>query len=390
MATPIVMPRLGDFMTEGVVTRFTKSTGAEVAQGEVIAEIETEKVNYDLEATNAGYFHPIVDEGSTVAVDDIMGYLLAEGEKAPEKSGDTDTIPKSSRRNSRRDKRAGSNLPRVDGNVPSTPGARKLAAKMGVPLDKVVPSGPRGRIVEADVRGYVEVSSTSETVNVLAGLPEPSETIALTGIRKSIASHMKGSLENSAQLSYFLEVDITEAQKLRREVGVGIGDLLIKSCAEALQRVPKLNSVLHDGVISTFEQVNLAIAVALDDGLIVPVLRDVGSKNLLEISAAVKDISKKARTGELGPDELVGGTFTISILGSVDGFTPILNQSQVALLGVGRSVQKPVVKDKEIAIREMMTLSLTGDHQVIDGAVAANFFRRLQQIVENPSRLISQ
>ena len=390
MATPIVMPRLGDFMTEGIVTRFTKSSGAEVDQGEVIAEIETEKVNYDLEATKAGYFHPIVDEGATVAVDDIMGYLLAEGEEAPKKTDVNDTISKSSRRSQRRGERAGPNVPRGEGNVPSTPGARKLAAKLGVPLDKVIPGGPRGRIIEADVRGYSESSSGSGTANILAGLPEPSETIVLTGMRKSIASHMKNSLESSAQLSYFLEIDITEAQNLRREIGVGIGDLLIKSCAEALQRVPKLNSVLHDGVITIFEQINIAVAVALDDGLVVPVLRDAGNKNLLEISAAVKDLSQKARTGDLGPDELVGGTFTISILGSVDGFTPILNQSQVGLLGVGRSVQKPVVKDGKIVIREMMTLSLTGDHQAIDGAVAANFFRRLKQIIEKPSRLISK
>ena len=131
----------------------------------------------------------------------------------------------------------------------------------------------------------------------------------------------------------------------------------------------------------------MAVAVALEDGLVVPVIADVGNKGLSEIGEAVKDLSERARNGSIRPDELVGGTFTISILGVVDGFTPILNQSQVALLGVGRSVQKPVVKSGEVVIREMITLSLTGDHQVVDGAVAASFFRRLQQAIERPGNL---
>ena len=391
MATPIVMPRLGDFMTEGVVTRFTKSQGENVNQGEVIAEIETEKVNYDLEATVSGVFHPSVDAGATVAVDDVMGYLLDEGEEAPAKESSDASTTKRTRRDSppsgsRKQPRRKEGSP-----VPSTPGARKLAANLGVELEKITPTGPRGRIVEADVRNFAESAASSKDENILSGLPaghpDPVEETQLRGMRRAIANNMRKSLTETAQYSFFFEVDVTDAQVYRREASVGLTEFLIKASGEAIKRVPAMNSVIAGDTIYRFDQVNIAMAVALENGLVVPVIEDVGNKSLKQVSEDVKSLSAQAREGKIRPDQLVGGTFTISVLGSVDGFTPILNQGQVGLLGVGRSTQKPVVKKGEIVIREMMTLSLTGDHQAIDGAVAGNFCRRLQQLVENPSRL---
>ena len=379
MATPIVMPRLGDFMTEGVVTRFTKAQGDNVTQGEVIAEIETEKVNYDLEATVSGVFHPSVDPGATVAVDDVMGYLLDEGEQAPAKESQNASTAKPARRD-RTSSPTRSQARRKEGSpVPSTPGARKLAANLGVDLEKITPTGPRGRIVEADVRNFVEAAPADKTdesntqEGLPAGHPVPVEEIPLRGMRRAIA--------------FFFEVDVTDAQTYRRESGVGLTEFLIKASGEAIKRVPTMNSVIAGDTIYRFDQINVAMAVALENGLVVPVIKDVGNKSLEQISEDVKNLSAQAREGKIRPDQLVGGTFTISVLGSVDGFTPILNQGQVGLLGVGRSNQKPVVKRGEIVIREMMTLSLTGDHQAIDGAVAGNFCRRLQQLVENPSRI---
>ena len=391
MATPIVMPRLGDFMTEGVVTRFTKSQGENVNQGEVIAEIETEKVNYDLEATVSGVFHPSVDAGATVAVDDVMGYLLDEGEEAPVKESSDASTTKRTRRD--RPSSGSRNQPRrKEGSpVPSTPGARKLAANLGVELEKITPTGPRGRIVEADVRNFAESAASSKDENILSGLPaghpDPVEETQLRGMRRAIANNMRKSLTETAQYSFFFEVDVTDAQVYRREASVGLTEFLIKASGEAIKRVPAMNSVIAGDTIYRFDQVNIAMAVALENGLVVPVIEDVGNKSLKQVSEDVKSLSAQAREGKIRPDQLVGGTFTISVLGSVDGFTPILNQGQVGLLGVGRSTQKPVVKKGEIVIREMMTLSLTGDHQAIDGAVAGNFCRRLQQLVENPSRL---
>ena len=388
MAVPIVMPRLGDFMMEGTVTALTKSPGEPVSQGEVIAEIETEKVNYDLEATDSGVFHPVVEEGATVAVDGLIGYVLAEGEAPPE-APSPQPAPVSPQVSSP------APTPRpaapVRGDVvPSTPGARRLAAKLDVDISQVTPSGPRGRVVETDVRAHAEGKKPAQTP---AGLPEPSKSVPMEGIRKTIAEHMQSSISGTAQLSYVLELDVTEAQQRRRQVSketdstMTLGHVIIKAAAEALKRVPALNTVLSGGNILYFDEANIGFAVALDEGLIVPVVRDVGRKNIREVSAEANELAGKAREGRLLPDDLLGGTFTVSVLGVVDAFTPILNRGQSAILGVGRSVEKPIVKDGDVVVREMMTVSLTADHQVVDGAVAAGFLRRFQQMVERPGQL---
>ena len=389
MATPIVMPRLGDFMIEGTVASLAKSMGDPVAQGEVIAEIETEKVNYDLEAIGSGFFYPVVEAGATVSVDGLIGYVLAEGEEPPAAAA-TQTAataapsaaPPSAP--SRRQAAARGNV------VPSTPGARKLAAKLDVDLSEVTATGPRGRVVEADVRAHAERQRASR---MPPGLPAPSRSVPLAGMRKAVAEHMLASITTTAQLSYALEIDVTEAQRLRRELSsesglsVTLGHVLIKAAAEALRRVPAINTVLWDGEVLYFDEANIGFAVALDDGLIVPVVRDVGGKTISQLSAEANELADRARGGRLMPDEVLGGTFTISILGTVDAFTPILNRGQSAILGVGRSLDKPVVRDGEVTVREMMTVSLTADHQVVDGAVAAAFLRRFQQMVARPARL---
>ena len=225
------------------------------------------------------------------------------------------------------------------------------------------------------------------------GLPEPSKIVPIAGMRKAIADHMRGSVGSTAQLSYFVEVDVTEAQRLRREISreqdqtIGLAHMLIKACAETLQRHPALNTVLYDGSILYFDQINVGVAVALEDGLIVPVVREVENGTIAQIADETQDLAPKARDGKLTPEDIVGGTFTISVLGTVDGFTPIHSHGQSAILGVGRSVEKPVVRSSEIVVREMMPFSLTADHQVIDGAVAATFLRRLQQTIERPAAL---
>ena len=440
-------------MTEGVVVRLAKSQGDAVGQGEVVAEIETEKLSYDLEAVAGGRFHPIVEEGATVAVDGLIGYVLDAGEAAPPSADAPSATPTRARESRTPARRPSSPARTADGGavrstpgarrvaanlnvdisqvtptgpggrvvesdvrafaerrdderpaptvVPSTPGARRAAAELGVDISEVTPTGPRGRVVESDVRAFAasrepapETPAPSAADGEMPpGLPAPARSEPLRGMRQGIARHMSDSLRGTAQLSYFLEVDVTEAQRLRREVSqnsdavITLAHVLIKACAETLKRVPAVNSVLANGAIHYFDQSNIGVAVALDDGLIVPVLRDVGNMSVFQISQATHDLATRARAGELSPDEVVGGTFTISVLGSVDGFTPILNSPQSGILGVGRSVEKPVASRGEIVLREMMTLSLTADHQVIDGAIAAAFLRRLQATVERPARL---
>ena len=393
MAVQIVMPRLGDFMTEGIVAKWAKSQGDAVDQGDTLAEIESEKLNYELQATSDGVFHPVVEEGATVPVDGVIGYLLAAGEAPPPlKPAAASAAPAAPSTPQRRRPTAPAARRRGD-VVPSTPGARRLAASLGVDISQVAPTGPRGRVVDADVRAYHAAQQAAQAPQTPPGLPTPSRIEPLRGMRRSIAQNMRDSLSGTAQLSYFLDVDVTEAQRLRREasragdVNITMASVLIKACANALGRVPSLNSVLVDGNVMYFDEVNIGVAVALEDGLIVPVLKGVQDLSVPQIAEGVQALADRARANRLSASDISGGTFTISVLGVVDGFTPILNPPQNALLGVGRSAQKPVVRGGEIVAREMMTLSLTGDHQVIDGAVAASFFRRLQQIVERPTAL---
>jgi pyruvate dehydrogenase E2 component (dihydrolipoamide acetyltransferase) len=280
--------------------------------------------------------------------------------------------------------------------VRASPIARRLAREKGIDLAQVNGTGPGGRVTETDLLAYEERADAAPAAPppaVPPGLPEPSKIVPMAGMRKAIADHMRGSIGSTAQLSYFVEVDVTEAQRLRREISreqdqtLGLAHVLIKACAETLQRHPALNTVLYDGSILYFDQINVGVAVALEDGLIVPVVRDVENRTIAQIADETQDLAAKARDGKLTPEDIVGGTFTISVLGTVDGFTPILSHGQSAILGVGRSVEKPVVRSGEIVVREMMTFSLTADHQVIDGAVAAAFLRRLQQTIERPAAL---
>ena len=343
MAVAIVMPKLGMVMSEGTVNKWTKNTGDYVTSGTVLAEIETEKINYDLEATRDGYLHSVVEAGATVAVDGLIGYLLDEGEEVPSPEFEAPG-PKREPRTSRR--RAIITSQNSDG-VKSSPGARRLAANLGIDINSVTPTGPRGRVVEQDVRDHIE---SSDKTQLPASLPASSKQVPMAGMRKTIADRMSSSLSDTAQLSFFVEIDVTEAQRMRREFSknagqkVGLPAVLIKASAEALNKIPIMNTLLHDNSILFIDQINIGLAVALDDGLIVPVLRDVQSKTVSDISDEIDTLAETAREGKLTAEQIDGGTFTVSILGSVDGFTPILNPGQSAILGAGRSVEKAVVR----------------------------------------------
>ncbi len=388
MAVPIVMPKLGMVMSEGTIARWVAADGKMVEAGQVIAEIETEKINYDLEATERGILHHVAAPGDIVPVDDVVGYLLAKGEKVPQLSSSKPTL--GIQLGPSKNQTLPSRKPKI-GSVRSTPGARKLASRLGVDITVVTGTGPGGRVVENDIRVFSEGQS-GKLSSLPANFPDSAISIPLEGMRKTIAEHMRQSLSDTAQLSFFLEVDVTEAQIMRREhsstdTTISLTNVVTKACANTLKRHQEMNSILSNEKIIQFKDINIGIAVALKDGLIVPVLQQVDTKTILEISQETNSLTEKARSGKLLPDEVLGGTFTISVLGSVDGFTPILNSGQTSILGVGRSVEKPVVKQKKIVVREMATVSLTVDHQVIDGALAASFLRRFQQFIERPSSL---
>ena len=386
MATPIVMPKLGMVMSEGVINSWKKNSGDSIDSGEIIAEIETEKLNYELEATNSGILHIIHNAGVSVEVDGVIGYILSENEPIPE----PETQPSLTSENQDNSPLQESQQPSIPAKnnqksdvIPSTPGARKLAKNLNVDISLIKGTGPRGRITESDVRTF------SENLPVDQSSGDP-----LTGIRKSIASHMKSSLSDTAQLSFFIELDVTETQSFRKNLSkennikVGLNHIFIKASSLAIKSVPKINSTFQNNLLTKHENVNVGIAVALKEGLIVPVIQNVEDLTILEISNSTDKLVEKARTGKLSSDEISKGTFTISALGVVDGFTPILNAGQSAILGIGRSVEKPVVIKGQIVIREMLVASLTVDHQIIDGADAALFIRRLKQSIENPNKFL--
>lgn len=408
MAIPVVMPKLGMVMSEGTLTRWTRAKGEAVRVGEVIAEIETEKISYELEATADGIVHPLAEEGAILPVDGLMGYLLAEGEAAPEPkaarpepSAGAPTGAAAHAGASRPAPRAGA--PAGSPGQPvvsSTPGARKLAARLGVDLGAVPATGPAGRVTENDVKAFSERPSPPAPAPAVSpslppGLPEARESAPLSPMRRAIGEHMRASLGSTAQLSFFLEVDVTEAQRRRREASSGDGvritfaDVVMMACAQALERVPALNSRLAGGVIHRFDGANIGLAVAMDDGVVVPVVKGAQGMTIEELARTTRDLVLRARAQRLRPEELTGGTFSLSVIGQVDGFTPILNDGQTAILGVGRSASKPAVKDGKVVVRELSTMSLSVDHQVVDGAHAAAFMRRLQQALERPGGLFA-
>ena len=394
MATAIRMPQLGMIMTEGTLAKWHKEPGALVKQGDPLAEITTEKISYELEAPESGIFHPAVSEGDIVPIEGLIAHILQEGEAVPEPPAPRSVAP-SQPSPAASTPRTAPTQPRAD--VRAAPSARKLAAQLGIDISQVPPARPGGRIVEADVKSYAETRTSApakaEARGLPPGLPEPSKVEALAGIRKAIASNMRRSVSNAAQLSFHIEVDMTEATALRKEwsrgenISLSAADIIMKACADALLKNPRLNTILSDGKVHYFDQINMGLAVALNDGLLVPVIRNADSKSITELAAERKDLSERTRSSKLKADELTGGTFSLTVLGTVDGFTPLLYPGQSAILGVGRIARKPVVIGDEIVVREMATLSLTVDHQVVDGAPASAFLRRVKQLLEHPHQL---
>ena len=244
--------------------------------------------------------------------------------------------------------------------------------------------------MEADVRAH---SETGPKTNDVSGMPAPTKLTKMSGMRQGIAAHMLSSLQTTAQLTFTIDIPVTELQSHRKawskknKTAITNTHVYTKICAEIISELPIFNSMLSDGQIYEYDKVNIGIAVALPEGLIVPVIKDVTSLSLADLAQLTSAANKKALAGKLGPDEVSGGTFTISVLGVVEGFTPILNRGQSAILGVGVTKQKPVVENGQIEIRDVCTFNLTVDHQLVDGAVAAEFIKQFSTYIENPSSI---
>ena len=374
------MPKFGLTMHEGTIQRFFKAAGESVVAGEPLYEVETEKVLYEVEAPASGTLATrLFEEGATVecgvavaviaeAGEDIAAVAARYGEAASRVESTPLPKPRESSALAAPQSAAGARRS-------ASPIARKLAAELGVNLDNINGTGPGGRITREDVERAAK-----------SGAPAVEGVrIAFRGARKVIAERMHQSLQSSAQITITTEADVTDATEFRsrstREFDFSYTDLMIYAVARALMRHPRMNARLDGAEIAISANANVGIAVALQEGLIVPVLRAAETKSLRDIALESRALGEKARAGHLKLEDVTGGSFTITNLGTwgIDAFTPILNPGETGILGVGRIIDKPAVYRGEIVRRAMMWLSLTFDHRVVDGAPAAEF---LQSVIE--------
>jgi pyruvate dehydrogenase E2 component (dihydrolipoamide acetyltransferase) len=433
----IIMPKWGHTMEEGKITRWLKNEGDPVEKGEELFEVETEKITNIVEATAGGVlFQILVPAGEAAAVSAVVAIVAESGENLERSEPDRKPRAEAEADEKPSEKPAAPEPePASKKFVRATPAARRMAREIGIGLEQIQGTGPQGRVTEKDVAGHRETAGKAPKITPLAAemarqagleLSEitgsgdagkivtedveralakraaaPLASIPYSGMRKSIGDNMHASLVNTAQLTAFTEIDVTEMvmfrDLLRKEyknddnIRTSFNDIFILAASRALKRFPIINSTLVGDEILLHDSVNMGIAVAVPDGLIVPVLKEADKKGLLQIAEESRELVRKARAGRLSVDEVTGGTFTITNLSMfpVDGFTPILRPPETGILGLCRVQKKPAVHNDEIAIRSMMTVSLTWDHRVVDGAPASEFLSTLGRYLEQPTLIMT-
>ncbi len=405
MIWEVRMPRLDEDMKEGTIIRWLKNEGEYVKKGEPTVEIETQKVNYEIEAPGEGVLRLImaweeelVPINAIIAViaepdEDISAYqelAIQKREKydvgvrsisASVASGPPIATPDEKRR------------------IIITPIARKLASERGLDISRIHGTGPGGRITKEDVLNFKppeQELTDAETKRLIR------QTLPFSGMRKTIADRMLESWHSSPRAEHYMSVDVTDLSEIREKnreawekkhgVRLSVNDVVIAATAKALREFPMVNSSLKDGRIEVYEDINISLAVALERGLITPVLRKADTRDIFDIARESRRLAELVRKGEHSSQVLAGSTFTITNLGmfDVEFFVPIINPPESAILAVGKIEKKPVVIQNAIAIRSMMRLCLAYDHRLLDGAIAARFLQSIKHTLENPASLISE
>lgn len=413
----IIMPKMGDAMTEGKVVRWYKKAGDAVKKGEPILEIETDKVNLDLEAENDGTLSDLsAKEGEMVPVGGRLALVLAAGESAPEPArrvtDKKDSIKHSTgeygeameMKGPRIDRTAAEPtaspaviaIPAPGGRRRSSPLARKIAAEMGVSLDQISGSGPGGRIVASDIKNNV-----GRVLNPPARTESPrhmeSKSIPLTAMRRTIAKRLSESTGPIPHFYLTADYDVTNLLAMRVQlnevlgVKLSLNDFIVRAAALALRHHPNVNASWGDDAITQHGEIHIGIAVSTPEGLITPVVRNADQKPVADIGTEVRALAEKAKNRKLQPNEYQGSTFTISNLGAwgIEEFTAIINPPNVAILAVGAAEARPVVTaERQIVIRDRMKITMSCDHRVVDGAAGADYLKTLRQYVEQPVRLL--
>jgi len=411
MPTNVIMPQMGESIAEGTVTKWRKREGERVERDETLLEISTDKVDAEIPSPASGVLAKIlVKENETVAVNAVLAVI--DGEGVAEAVSRAEPAPAAAPRP----------VPAAPGVSPapaatkarSSPLVQRIAREQNIDLTQVKGTGLDGRITKEDILAYV---AESQARGAVAAMPEPhvappsplappppapqiifsgpTQVVPMTPMRRQIAERMATSKRTSAHVTTVFEVEMTKitalmaqcAEEFERQSGLKLTytPFFVRAAVEALKDYPILNSSVEGTNIVYKQDINIGIAVALDTGLIVPVIKRADQRNFLELARAVKDLAERARTKHLRVEEVQGGTFTITnpgVFGSLFG-TPIILQPQVAILGVGTIEKRPVVRNDAIAIRSMIYLALTFDHRIVDGAVADQFMGRIKVVLEN-------
>ena len=439
----IQMPKLSDTMTEGTLIAWKKKKGDHVSAGEVLAEIETDKATMEWESPEDGMLTEIyVEEGGKVNVGDRIAFIGGEGEQTAKKQAEpeaekeekeekakpekeeTRKAPEKKEEKSKKEEKAAEPkaekkveterpAPRIEkpeeARVKASPVARRVAAEFGVDLSTVKGTGPEGRITETDVRAAAK--SIVENVDRNRAKAEPkaaplvkageSARIQLSGMRKIIAQRLVESLGPVPHFYLTIDIDagpLMEAREELKSAGEGddaakitVNDFVLKAAVQAAVKVPRVNASFDGDAIVQYADVDLGIAVAIEDGLLTPVIRVAQNKSLREISEIAKDLAHRARNKRMKPEEFQGGAFTVSNLGGmgIDSFSAVINPPQGFILAVGKITKVPVIDDcDQIVVGHRMSLTMSCDHRVIDGALGAEYLKELRHLLENPALLL--
>ena len=401
----ITIPKLGLTMESAKLVRWLLRSGDEVTEGTPALVIETDKVTYEVPAPASGILHPVAPEGKTCSVEETVGYVAkdqeeyerivkqypsSESEAAEILPGEEPSAPPPSG-------------PSSGDHFKSSPLARAMAAEHNLDLSAIKGTGPGGRIVRADILAALgeKAKLAAKRIEEIAE-PGPSsrkeirESIPIRGVRKIILDNMFQSLSQSAQLTIHTEASAEALVALRDRLAadghkVSFNAILVKTAAMALRLHPKVNASVENDMIQVWRQIHIGLAMEANDALIVPVVRTPDRKTIRDIDCEIADLIKKLRENRLSPDDLLHGTFTITHLGfaDIDFFTPIVRPPESAILGVGRIVNKPVVRKDTLVPEARLGLSLTFDHRIIDGAPGARFLKTIKDMIEDPLLLIS-
>lgn len=412
MAIKIEMPKLSDTMEEGVIAKWNVKEGDTVEAGDIIAEVETDKATMDVEVFDGGTILKIVPgEGDAVPLGGLIAIvgdkgedisdLLEGGESSSAASGEKEEVKQETKAEADKEEASAPAASSSDnGRVKASPLAKKIAEDKGIDLSGVSGSGPEGRIVKKDVEDFK--GSGGLTTPAASSTPVPSfeslesKEVKVSQMRKAIARRLSESKFTNPHFYETIDIDMKAAFAARKamneanDVKISFNDIVVKACAVALTRHQAINSSWHDDVIMQHGDVNVAVAVAIDEGLMTPVINHADKKGLSQISAETRELAGLARDRKLQPDQMEGSTFTISNLGmfGIEEFTAIINPPNACILAVGAIRDVPVVENGEIVPGKRMKVTLSSDHRVVDGAKAAQFLNTVRNLIENPLSML--